>query len=319
MNKIESTREVYGNTLAELGDNNPDIVVIDADLSVSTQTIRFSKKFPHRFINVGCAEQNLIGTASGLALSGKTVFASTYAIFLCRAWEQIRNTIAYDKLNVKIVVTHAGLSNASDGASHQSLEDIAIMRVIPNMRVIVPSDAIQTREAVCYEANHKGPAYIRLNREKTPTVFENDYIFNDNAIELCKGSDVAIIATGSMVHEALKASALLKKAQISASVIEVHTIKPLDTSSILTAAKECGAVLTIEEHSKIGGLGSAVAELLCTNYYVPMKILGINDKFGESGQYLELLEKNQILDKFIVNNVKNLLAFPFPDPHKKRH
>ena len=308
MNKIESEREAYGDTLAKLGDNNPDIVVIDADLSVSTQTIRFSKKFPHRFINVGCAEQNLIGTAAGLALSGKTVFASTYAIFLCRAWEQIRNTIAHDKLNVKIVVTHSGLSNASDGASHQSLEDIALMRVIPNMRVIVPCDAIQTRESVCYEANHKGPAYIRLNREKTPNIYENDYIFNDNAIELCAGEDIAIVATGSMVHEALKASALLKKAQISASVIEIHTIKPLDTSSILKSARECGAVLTIEEHSKIGGLGSAVADLLCTTYPVPMKILGINDKFGESGQYLELLEKNQILDKFIVKGVKDLLA-----------
>lgn len=303
-----SARETYGDTLVELGNKDPAIVVLDADLSVSTQTIRFSKKFPHRFINVGCAEQNLIGTAAGLAISGKTVFASTYAIFVCRTWEQIRNTVAHDKLNVKIVVTHAGMSNASDGASHQSLEDIALMRVIPNMRVIVPSDAVQTQGVVCYEANHKGPAYIRLNREKTPNIFENDYIFNDNAIELCAGSDVAIIATGSMVHEALKASILLKKGKISASVIEIHTLKPLDTSSILKAARECGAVLTIEEHSKIGGLGSAVADFLCTTYPVPMKILGINDKFGESGQYLELLEKNQILDKFIVKGVKDLLA-----------
>lgn len=308
MNKLESTREAYGDCLAELGDINKDIVAIDADLSVSTQTIRFSKKFPHRFFNVGCAEQNLICTAAGLAISGKTVFASTYAIFLCRAWEQIRNTVAHDKLDVKIVVTHAGLSNASDGASHQSTEDIALMRVIPNMRVIVPSDAIQTWEAVCYEANHKGPAYIRLNREKTPSIFEKGYIFNDNAIELCAGTDVAIIATGTMVHEALKASVLLKKAKISASVIEVHTIKPLDTSSILKAARECGAILTIEEHSKIGGLGSAVAEFLCTNCPIPMTILGINDTFGESGQYIELLEKNQIMDKFIVKDVKNLLA-----------
>jgi transketolase len=308
MNNMESARETYGDTLAELGDNHPDIVVIDADLSVSTQTIRFSKQFPQRFINVGCAEQNLIGTAAGLAVSGKTVFASTYAIFLCRAWEQIRNTIAHDKLNVKIVVTHAGLSNASDGASHQSIEDIALMRVIPNMRVIVPSDAIQTREAVCYEADHPGPAYIRLNREKIPNIFENDYIFNDDAIELCAGSDVAIIATGSMVHEALKASALLQKMDISASVIGIHTIKPLDTSSILKAASECGAILTIEEHSKIGGLGSAVAEVLCTNNPVPLTILGINDRFGESGQYYELLEKNQILDKFIANDVKILLT-----------
>ena len=286
MNKIESAREAYGAALVELGDNNPNIVVIDADLSVSTQTIRFSKKFPRRFINVGCAEQNLIGTASGLAIYGKTVFASTYAIFLCRAWEQIRNTIAHDKLDVKIVVTHAGLSNASDGASHQSIEDIALMRVIPNMRVIVPADAIQTRQAIFYEANHKGPAYIRLNREKSPNIFDNDYKFDDDAIQLCEGSDVAIIATGSMVHEALKAADSLKRVHISASVIEIHTIKPLDTTSILKIARNCGAVLTIEEHSTIGGLGSAVAEFLCTNYHVPMKILGINDKFGESGKYL---------------------------------
>jgi transketolase len=307
MNNLASARETYGDTLAELGDSNPYIVVVDADLSISTQTSRFSKKFPRRFVNVGCAEQNLIGTASGLAIAGKTVFASTYAIFLCRAWEQIRNTVAHDKLNVKIVVTHAGLSNASDGASHQSLEDIALMRVIPNMRVIVPSDAVQTREVVRYEASHPGPAYIRLNREKTPNIFEKDYIFNDNALELCAGKDVAIVAMGSMVHEALKASVLLKREHISASVIEVHTIKPLDTSSILQAAKMCGAVLTIEEHSKIGGLGSAVAEFLCTNYPVPMAILGINDRFGESGQYHELLEKNRILDKFIVGDVTNLL------------
>ena len=307
MNNMESARETYGDTLAELGDTNHDIIVVDADLSISTQTVRFSRKFPHRFINVGCAEQNLIGTAAGLALSGKTVFASTYAIFLCRAWEQIRNTIAHDKLNVKIVVTHAGLSNASDGASHQSLEDIAIMRVIPNMRVIVPSDAIQTKEVVRYEAQNKGPAYIRLNREKTLNIFEKDYVFNDNAIELCPGEDVALIATGSMVHEALKASVLLKKAHISASVIEIHTIKPLDKSSILKAARKCGAVLTIEEHSKIGGLGSAVAECLCTQYPVPVTMLGINDTFGESGLYAELLNKNKITNEYIVTAAEKLL------------
>jgi transketolase len=307
MSNLASSRETYGDTLADLGDSNPDIVVVDADLSVSTQTIRFFKKFPRRFVNVGCAEQNLIGTASGLALSGKTVFASTYAIFMCRAWEQVRNTVAHDKLNVKLVVTHAGLSNASDGASHQSIEDIALMRVIPSMRVIVPSDAVQTREVVCYEAEHPGPAYIRLNREKTPNIFEKGYIFNDNAIELCAGSDVAIVATGSMVHEALNAALQLKEKQVSASVIEVHTIKPLDTVTILKAARGCGAILTVEEHSTIGGLGSAVAECLSTNFPIPMKILGIDDRFGESGQYRELLNKNKITNEYIVTATEELL------------
>lgn len=308
MSMMASTREAYGDTLVELGEINENIVVLDADLSVSTQTIRFAKKFPNRFVNVGCAEQNLIGTAAGLAVSGKTVFASTYAIFLCRAWEQIRNTVAHDRLNVKMVVTHAGLSNASDGASHQSLEDIGIMRVIPHMRVIVPSDALQLREAIRYEADHPGPAYIRLNREKSPVIFEKDYVFTDNAIELCSGSDIAIIATGAMVHEALKASILLKKADISASVLEIHTIKPLDTAAILKAARNCGMLITMEEHSKIGGLGSAVAECISINYPVPLRILGVNDSFGESGYYTELLEKNNILDKFVVEEAKTFLS-----------
>jgi transketolase len=307
MLRMESARETYGDTLAELGNTNPDIVVIDADLSVSTQTIRFCKKFPQRFVNVGCAEQNLIGTAAGLALAGKTVFASTYAMFIARAWEQVRNTVAHDKLDVKIVVTHAGLSNASDGASHQALEDIAIMRVIPNMRVIVPCDAIQTKAVVCHEASHKGPAYIRLNREKSPAIFENDYKFNDKAIRLCEGSDVAIVATGSMVSEAQKASELLKSEQISASVIEVHSIKPLDSDMLLKVAKDCGSLITIEEHSRIGGLGSAVAESLCTTYPVPMKILGTDDVFGESGQYRDLLYKNKITHEYIVTAAEELI------------
>lgn len=308
MTRIESAREMYGDTLVELGEKYPDIVVVDADLSVSTQTIRFSKKYPERFINVGCAEQNLIGTAAGLAIAGKTVFASTYAIFVCRAWEQIRNTVAHDSLDVKVVVTHAGLSNASDGASHQSLEDISLMRVIPNMRVVVPCDAVQTREAIIYEAGHTGPAYIRLNREKSPVIFKDDYIFTDNAMELISGSDIAIIATGSMVHEAMTASACLKQENVSASVIAVHTIKPLDTTSIIKAARKCGAVITVEEHSCIGGLGSAVAECLSQNYPVPIKIIGVNDRFGESGQYSQLLERNQLTSSFIFNNAKRLLA-----------
>jgi len=305
---MESTRETYGDTLAELGEVYPELVVVDADLSVSTQTIRFFKKFPERFVNVGCAEQNLVGTAAGLAVGGKTVFASSYAIFVCRAWEQIRNTIAHDKLNVKIVVTHAGLSNAPDGASHQALEDIAIFRVIPHMRVIVPADAVQTKAAIRFEASHKGPAYIRLNREKTPRIFESDYQFNDNAIVLREGADVAIVATGTTVYEALKASAQLQKEQISAEVIEVHTIKPLDRRSIIKAAKECGHVLTVEEHNRMGGLGSAVGEVLCEQTPVPLKILGIDDRFGETGQYPELFHKYQISDTFIEHEVKTLLA-----------
>lgn len=305
--ELKSTREAYGDALLRLGENN-SVVVLDADLSASTQTNKFAKEYPECFFNVGCAEQNLVGVAAGLAVAGKTAFASTYAIFSNRAWEQIRNTIAYDNLNVKIAVSHAGLTNGPDGASHQSLEDIALMRVIPNMTVIVPSDAVEAEKAVILEASHVGPAYIRLNRVKTPIIFDENYEFTaGKGVKLISGDDLSIIATGTMVHEAMDAAEVLREEDVSTCVLNIHTIKPLDKESIIKIAKETGAIVTVEEHSIYGGLGSAVAEILAENYPVPMKILGVNDRFGESGEYRELLEKYGLTARNIVKAAKELL------------
>jgi transketolase len=303
----KSTRDAYGEALKKAGSNR-DIVVLDADLSVSTKTNVFAKQYPDRFIDVGCAEQNLFGVASGLALSGKVVFASTYAIFALRGLEQIRNTIAHDKLNVKIVVTHAGLTNASDGASHQSLEDIAIMRVIPNMRVIVPADAIEAEKAIFDEIRKKGPAYIRLNRSESPVLFGADYRYDANKAEVIReGGDVALFATGTMVPFALEAANLLKTQSIEASVVDVHTIKPLDTVTIDKIARKCGCAVSIEEHSVIGGLGSAIAESLVGHYPVPMKILGVRETFGQSGEYTELLELHGLTTRHIVDSANMIM------------
>ncbi len=302
-----STRDAYGDALLKLGDNS-SIVVLDADLSTSTQTNKFAKKYPDRFFDVGCAEQNLIGAAAGLAISGKTSFASTYAIFSTRAWEQIRNTVAHDNLSVKIAVSHAGLTNGSDGASHQSLEDIALMRVIPNMTVIVPSDAVEAEKAVISESHRKGPAYIRLNRVKTPIIFDENYEFTmGKSVTLIDGTDIVIMATGTMVHEALEASRMLKKDNIDAGVTNIHTIKPLDKKNIIQTAKGTGAVITVEEHSIYGGLGGAIAEILVEKYPVPMKIIGVKDVFGESGEYEELLKKHDLTAMNIVKSAKELL------------
>lgn len=303
----KSTRDAYGDALLELGDN-PRVVVLDADLSVSTQTSKFAGKYPSRFINVGCAEQNLIGVAAGLAIAGKIPFASTYAIFSMRAWEQIRNTIAHDNLSVKIAVSHAGLTNGPDGASHQSLEDLALMRVIPNMSVINPCDAVETMSAVISETSRKGPAYIRLNRAKTPVIFDDNYHFKfGEAVKLTEGTDLAIFATGTMVHKALEALEILKKEGINARVINIHTIKPLDEKTIIKTAKETGAVISVEEHSILGGLGGAIAEVLGEHYPVPMKILGVRDVFGESGEYEELLEKFGLTTLNIVTSAREIL------------
>jgi transketolase len=292
--EMQSTRDAYGDALVCLGEENEQIVAMDADLSVSTQTHKFFKKFPKRSVNVGCAEQNLIGVAAGLAISGKIPYVSTYAIFLSRAWEQIRNTVAYDSLNVKMAVSHSGFTNAADGASHQSLEDIAIMRVIPNMRVIVPSDAIETKSTVFYESMQKGPTYIRLNREKTPILFDDSYRFNDNTRTIRDGTDIAIFATGSMTHVAVEAHDLLKADNISSSVVNVHTIKPLDRNGVIRAAKSCGVVISIEEHSVIGGLGSAISEVLTSEYPVFHIKIGVEDTFGESGDYKSILKKHNL-------------------------
>ena len=303
-----STRDSYGDILLKLG-NNENIVVVDADLSISTQTSKFAKKFPDRFINVGCAEQNLIGISAGLAIEGKTVFASTYAIFSMRSWEQIRNTIAYDNLNVKIVVSHSGLTNGPDGASHQSLEDIAIMRVIPNMTVIVPCDAIETEKAIISETNRKGPTYIRLNRAKTPIIFDKNYEFELNkAVKLRDGYDISIIATGTMVHESLEAAKILEKEGISTYILNVHTIKPIDKDSIIKAAKKTGRIIVVEEHSIYGGLGGAISEILGEEYPVLIKKVGIRDRFGESGEYEQLLKIHGLTSIDIATSTKELLT-----------
>ena len=302
-----STRDAYGETLEEIG-SNTDVVVLDADLSISTKTNLFARHYPERFIDVGCAEQNLFGVSSGFAISGKTVFASTYAIFASRALEQIRNTIAHDNLKVKIVVTHAGLTNSADGASHQSLEDIATMRAIPNMRVIIPADAVETEKVIRAELHEPGPAYIRLNRSESPVIFGNDYQYDVNKAEILKdGTDIALFATGTMVYPALEAAGTLRKESIDACVIDVHTIKPLDKTTISQVARQCGAAITAEEHSVIGGLGSAIAECTSHHYPIPLQFIGINDMFGQSGDYHELLELYGLTTDNMIKNAKNVL------------
>lgn len=310
MNDFKSTRDAYGDIILKLG-HNKDIVVIDADLSVSTQTNKFAKKYSERFINVGCGEQNLIGVSAGLAISGKNVFASTYSMFILRSWEQIRNTIANDNLNVKMVVSHSGLTNASDGSSHQALEDICVIKVIPNISVLIPADSIETEKIIEYELKRKGPCYVRLNREKTPIVTEeyykdNEYKF-DKAVKLKDGEDISIIATGTMVHKSIEASDILEKEGISAEVINIHTIKPIDSKLIIETAKKTGHVLTVEEHTVVGGLGGSISEILCENYPIPLKILGTKNTFGESGEYKELLKKYWLTTDNIAKSAKELL------------
>jgi transketolase len=294
-----STRDAYGDALKKAG-SDPRVVVLDADLSVSTKTSVFAKLWPDRFIDVGCAEQNLLGVSAGLALSGKVVFASTYAVFALRAFEQVRNTIAHDRLDVKIVVTHAGLTNASDGASHQAIEDIAVMRAIPGMRVIVPADAIEAEQAILAEVRTPGPAYIRLNRAESPVLFGSDYRYDIGRAEVMRdGKDVAIFATGTMVAPALDAAALLAKESVDACVVDVHTIKPLDTATVARVARQCGAAVSAEEHSIVGGLGGAVAECLAGECPVPLVRVGVQDRFGESGDYAALLERHGLTAEHI--------------------
>ncbi|MFZ3169729.1 MAG: transketolase family protein [Candidatus Methanoperedens sp.] len=302
-------REAYGKTLIELGNENENIVVLDADLSGSTKTIMFAERFPRRFINVGIAEQNLMGIAAGLARCGKIPFVSTYAMFGCgRAWEQIRNAIALDNLNVNIVMTHGGLSLGADGATHQMFEDIALMRVIPNMRVIIPADVNETRAVLKFVAKEDGPSYIRLSRRSSPVIFDETYIFNPNDYPvLVDGSDVTIFSTGGMICNTLKACEQLIKAGISTKLVNVHNIKPLANESILKAAKETGIVVTVEDHNIKGGLGSAIAELLIEKYPVRMKMIGINDEFGGSGKVDELNARYGLSVEQIVKSVKEFL------------
>ena len=305
-----ATREAYGKALAAVGGKNNNVIVLDADLSKSTKTEVFGKAYPERFFNVGIAEQNMMGTAAGLAAAGKIPFVSTFAVFATgRAFEQIRNSICYPKLNVKIAATHAGLTVGEDGASHQSIEDISLMRTLPNMTVIVPADGIETEKAIEFAAEYKGPCYIRLGRSNVPDLFDADYKFEiGKAVTVAEGTDVTIIATGIMVAEAKAAAEELSKEGISAGVLNIHTIKPIDSEAIIKAAEKTGCIVTCEEHSIIGGLGSAVAEVLVENNPVPMLRLGVNDTFGESGKPNDLLKKYKLKSSDIVEKVKVVLA-----------
>jgi transketolase len=291
MVEMLSTREVYGDVLVELGSENKDIVALDADLSSSTRTGKFAQKYPERFFNMGVSEQDMMNTAAGRAASGKIPFASTFAIFAAgRPWEMIRQSICYPKFNVKIVATHGGVTVGADGASHQCTEDIALMRILPNMTVIVPADGYETKGVIRFAAQYNGPVYIRLARDKFPVLYDDNYRFNlGNALIQMEGEDATIIAIGLMVHESLKAAESLRQNSIGVRVINMSSIKPLDREAIIRAAQDTGAIVTAEEHSIIGGLGSAVSEVLVEECPVPMRRVGVKDLFGTSGKPQELM------------------------------
>lgn len=307
--KPVATRDAYGDALLELGQKRKEIVVLDADLSGSTKTAKFAKAFPERFYNIGISEQDLIGTASGLSLAGKLPFASTFAVFETgRAWEQIRQTISYSSLNVKLVATHSGITVAEDGASHQAIEDVALMRVLPNMTVIVPADGIETKQVIEAITDFYGPVYVRLGRAKVPVVMPEDYKFKiGRAYKFHTGKDANIIAAGIMVSVSLNAMELLKKEGIDTGVINMSTIKPLDNDAVIEAAKASRLIVTAEEHSVIGGLGGAVSELLSENYPVPVKRIGIKDAFGCSGPSDELMRLYGLTAEDIVKTIKEAL------------
>ena len=304
-----ATRESYGNALAELGDKY-DIIVLDADLSKSTKTEVFKKKFPERFINMGIAEANMMSTAAGLASCGKTVFASSFAMFAAgRAFEQIRNSICYPCLNVKIGATHAGISVGEDGATHQCLEDISLMRTLPNMVVINPADDTEAKAAVKAAIEHNGPVYLRFGRLSVPVIFDDSYKFEiGKGVMLKEGTDVTLVATGLLVETALKASEILANEGISARVINIATIKPIDREIISKAAMETGALVSCEEHNIIGGLGSAVAEVLCETHPAPLMRIGTKDVFGKSGKPDKLFEDYGLTAEAIVDSAKKAIA-----------
>ncbi|MEG0180395.1 MAG: transketolase family protein [Peptostreptococcaceae bacterium] len=308
MSKI-ATREAYGKALVKLGKINEDVVVLDADLSKSTKTNDFLKAYPKRFFNMGIAEQNLVGAACGFAAAGKIPFASTFAMFATgRAFEVIRNSACYPKLNVKICATHAGITVGEDGGSHQSVEDISLMRSIPNMTVVVPADGVEAEKMIFEAAKFEGPMYVRLGRSAVPTIFGEDYNFEiGKGVILKEGTDATIIACGIMVNEALIAADMLKEENINVRVINMSTIKPIDKDLIINAAKETKVIITAEEHSIIGGLGSAVSEVVCESHPVVVKKVGMNDCFGESGTPNELLEKYGLTAANIVTKVKEAI------------
>ena len=304
----KATRAAYGEALAELGKGNDKVVVLDADLSKSTMTATFQKAFPDRFFNIGIAEANMVDMAAGMSTMGLIPFCSTFAMFGAgRVYEQIRNSIAYPRLNVKLCMSHAGVSVGEDGASHQCLEDLALMRVIPGMTVICPADANETRKAVFAAAEMEGPVYIRLARLATP-VFEKDYPFEiGKANVLREGTDVAVFATGLMVSEALKAADLLAAQGVSAAVINVHTVKPIDADCVTEWARKCRRVVTVEEHSVIGGLGDAVAGVLMGKVDCAFRKIGVQDQFGQSGKAWEVLAEYGLTAPQIAESIKEMV------------
>lgn len=310
MGKI-ATRDAYGEALVQYGTDNKNVLVLDADLAKATKTITFKKAVPERFFDMGIAEGNMMAVAAGLATTGKIVFASTFAMFAsARACEQIRNSICYPKLNVKIAATHAGLTVGEDGASHQCIEDIAIMRSLPNMTVISPCDGLETNRAIKAAIEYNGPVYIRLGRSGVEDVHDPaTYQFEiGKGVQVRDGGDVTLIATGLMVQEALKAADMLKEEGITARVIDMHTIKPIDQELIIKAAKETGAIVTAEEHNISGGLGSAVAEVICQNCPCPVKMVAVQEKYGTSGKPAELLAKYGLTAEDIVTKAKEAIT-----------
>jgi transketolase len=307
--EMKATRYGYSEALLKLGETNPTVVVLDADLSKSTTTNTFHKKFPQRAYNIGIAEQNMLGTAAGLAIAGKTPYVSTYGVFVSgRAYDQIRTTICYTDLNVKIGGAHGGISVGPDGATHQALEEIGLMRSLPNMTVLVPCDYHETYKATLASATIAGPVYIRFGREAVPILTTPDTPFEfGKGVIVQDGSDVSIIACGSMVYEAMVAAEELKKEGVHARVINIHTVKPIDQEIIIKAAKETGAIVTAEEHQIMAGFGSAVAEVVVRNHSVPMEMVGIEDTFGESGTPDELMKAYGLTHEAIIQKAKAVL------------
>ena len=303
-----ATREAFGKALVELADSY-DFVVMDADLAEATKTGIFKKAYPERFIDTGIAEGNMISTAAGIATCGIPVFAASFAMFSSgRAFEQVRNSVCYPKLNVKVVGTHGGISVGEDGATHQCIEDISLMRTIPGMVVINPCDAIEAKQAVKAALEHNGPVYLRFCRLATENIHNDDFKFEiGKGVEVKDGNDVTIVATGIVLEFALKAAEILKAEGISARVVDIHTIKPIDKDIIVKAAKETGAIVTVEEHNVYGGLGSAVAEVVCEEKPVPVLRVGVQDKFGTSGKPAELFELYNITPEYIAQNAKEAI------------
>jgi transketolase len=302
----KSTRDGYGEALLRIGEADSRIVALDADLPTSTRTAKFGQKYPERFFNVGIAEQNLYSVAAGLAACGKIAFASTFAVFATeRALNQIKQCIAYPALNVKIVTSHSGFSASGDGASHQTLIDVALMRSLPNMTVVVPADAVQTEQAIAAAAAHEGPVYVRLGKTEVPILFEPDTGFRiGESIRIRQGSDVTVLVTGILLGQAIEAAALAEQEGIEAELIDIHTIKPIDTAAIVGSARKTGSVITVEEHSVIGGFGGATAEVLAERHPVPLIMVGVRDTFGESGDIEQLYEKHGLTAKQILESIR---------------